>query len=128
MKHPEIPAAVLQFISQRIDTVPELEALLIMSTEDRRAWTVDDIASRTYVTTASADAVLQSLQRRRLISADEQGNQFYFSPASDEERQIVLQTAIAYRAHLIPIATFIHKKAAPPVQEFARAFNLKKDK
>lgn len=127
MTETDIPAAVLQFIAKRIDTVPELETLLIMSAEERRFWTVEDIVARTYVSPAFASAVLNALQRRRLISSDEFGRQFYFSPASDEERQIVFQTAIAYRIHLIPIATFIHRKAAPPVQEFARAFNLKKD-
>jgi hypothetical protein len=127
MSQADIPAAVLQFIAKRIDTVPELETLLIMSAEEGRAWSVQDIAARTYVPPALATAVLQALQRRRLVSSDDQGRLFAFAPASDEERQIVLRTAIAYRTHLISIATFIHKKAAPPVQEFARAFNLKKD-
>lgn len=127
MAKADIPAAVLQFIARRIDTVPELETLLIMSAETGRAWSVQDIAARTYVPPASAAAVLQALHRRRLVSSDEHGNLFTFAPVSDEEKQIVFQTATAYRTHLIPIATFIHKKAAPSVQEFARAFNLKKD-
>jgi hypothetical protein len=126
MAQAEIPAAVLQFIEKRIDTVPELETLLIMSAEAGRAWTVEDIMARTYVSPAFAKAVLQALQRRRLVTSDE-GGRWHFSPASDEERQVIGQTSIAYRVHLIPIATFIHKKAAPPVKEFARAFNLKKD-
>jgi hypothetical protein len=125
MTKADIPGAVLQFIARRIDTVPELETLLIMSAEEERAWTVQDIVARTYVTSELAAAVLQGLQRRRLVRSD--GQQFFFAPASDEERLTVAQTAIAYRTHLIPIATFIHQKAAPPVQEFARAFNFKKD-
>lgn len=126
MTQADIPAVVLQFITKRIDTVPELETLLIMSADEGQTWSVEDIAARTYVSLASAKAVLHALQRRRLIRSDKQGR-FYFSPANEEEREIVIQTGIAYRTHLIPIATFIHKKASPPVQEFARAFNLKKD-
>ena len=127
MTKADIPAAVLQFVARRIDTVPELETLLMMSAEEGRAWTVQEVAARTYVPPASAAAVLQALQRRRLVSSDEHGASFTFAPLSDEERQIVFQTAVAYRTHLIAIATLIHKKAAPPVQEFARAFNFKKD-
>jgi hypothetical protein len=122
-----IPAAVLQFVLKRIDSVTELETILIMSADETRAWSVDEIATRIYVASPSAAAVLHALQQRRLIQSTEGETRFRFSPASEEERQAVLQTAIAYRTHLIPIATLIHRKASAPVQEFARAFSLKKD-
>jgi hypothetical protein len=127
MQKADIPPAVLQFILKRIDTVTELETLLIMSSEEARAWSAEDIANRIYAAAPSASAVLLALERQRLVKANDDGSQFHFSPASEEERQIVAQTAIAYRTHLIPIATLIHKKASGPVQEFARAFQLKKD-
>jgi DNA-binding IclR family transcriptional regulator len=127
MSKAEIPASVLQFILKRIETVTELETLLIMSAEERRDWSVQDIASLVYVAAPSAAAVLHALEQRKLVSSSEDGSRFRFSPSSDEERQVVLETAVAYRIHLVPIATLIHKKASVPVQEFARAFSLKKD-
>jgi hypothetical protein len=127
MTRADIPAAVLQFVLRRIDTVAELETLLIMSAEESRQWSVDDIAARIYVAKPSAAAVLHALQSHRLIAGDDAGTWFRFTPASEEERQTILQTATAYRTHLIPISTLIHKKASGPVQEFARAFSLKKD-
>lgn len=127
MTKPDIPAAVLEFISKRIDTVPQLETLLIMSAEENRVWTVEDIAARTYVGPQSAAAVLDQLHRHQLIAIAEDGHGYQFRPAKDEERQLVEQTAIAYRRYLIPLATYIHSKASPSVKEFARAFALKKD-
>jgi hypothetical protein len=127
MTRADIPAAVLQFVLRRIDTVTELETLLIMSAEETREWSVEDVAARVYVAKPSAAAVLHALQTRRLITGDATGTRFRFSPAGEEERQTIVQTAIAYRIHLIPITTLIHKKASAPVQEFARAFNFKKD-
>jgi hypothetical protein len=127
MTRADIPPAVLQFVLKRIDTVTELETLLIMSAEETRQWSVDEIAARIYVAKPSAAAVLHALQTHGLIAADVAGTRFHFTPASEEERQTIVQTAIAYRTHLIPLATLIHKKASGPVQEFARAFSLKKD-
>ena len=75
----------------------------------------------------SAAAVLHGLSIKGLIGVDDSGRSYRFSPANEEERQVVLQTAAAYRTSLIPIATLIHNKASGPVQEFARAFSLKKD-
>ena len=127
MTKPDIPAAVLEFISKRIDTVPQLETLLIMSADESRVWTVDDLAARTYVTVSDATAVLNDLHRRRLIAITEDGQHYQFRPETEEERQIVAQTSIAYRHHLIQLATYIHSKASTSVKEFARAFALKKD-
>jgi hypothetical protein len=123
----DIPAAVIQFILKRIGSVTELEALLIMSAEEARQWSVDEVAARVYASKPSAAAVLHALRTQRLIAGDDAGTWFRFAPASEEERQAILQTAIAYRSHLIPIATLIHRKASGAVQEFARAFSLKKD-
>ncbi|HUR20424.1 MAG TPA: hypothetical protein VMZ90_06405 [Vicinamibacterales bacterium] len=123
----DIPAAVLQFILKRINTVTELETLLIVSGEESRDWSAEDIATRIYAPAPSAAAVLHALEQARLLSSREGGARFRFCPANDEERQVVMQTATAYRTHLIPIATLIHRKASAPVQEFARAFSLKKD-
>lgn len=98
-----------------------------MSAEQTREWSADDIATRIYVATPSAAAVLHALRVHGLVTADESGARFRFSPASEEERRAILETAVAYRTHLIPITTLIHKKASGSVQEFARAFSLKKD-
>jgi DNA-binding transcriptional regulator GbsR (MarR family) len=127
MSEADIPASVLTFIAKRIDSVPQLESLLIMSADENRTWTVDEIAARTYVSANSAAAVLSELHRRQLVVLAEDGQRYQFFPASEEERQIVAQTALAYRRHLIPLATYIHSKASASIKEFARAFALKKD-
>src|ERR1041384_5585659 len=108
MTKPDIPAAVLQFIAKKLDTVPELETLLIMSAEESRSWTAEEIAARTYVPPSNALLVLEALRRRQLVTLDGDATHFQFNPASDEERQLVAQTAIAYRHHLVSIATYIH--------------------
>jgi hypothetical protein len=38
------------------------------------------------------------------------------------------EVAASYRRHLVPLATFIHSRASTAVREFARAFDLKKDR
>src|SRR5688572_19716276 len=100
MHKADIPPAVLQFILKRIDTVTELETLLILSADETREWTARDIADRIYAAWPSAAAVLHALERRHLVKVSEDGMRFRFGPASDEERQTILQTAIAYRSHL----------------------------
>ena len=124
----EISAAVLSFIDERIDSVPQLETLLMMKDEPQRAWTVDDVAARTYVPLAEAARVLEALHRRALISPVETGGGFSFKPGDGHHRELVDEVARTYRANLTRIATIIHDKPPASLKEFARAFDMKKDR
>jgi len=53
MTTPEIPARVLQFLAERIDTVPQLEALLLLWENPQRQWSEEELAARIYVTDKS---------------------------------------------------------------------------
>lgn len=123
----ELPADVRRFIIERIDSVPQLEALIMMNDEPRD-WTTVEIAARTYVPLDQARALLESLQRARLIVATEAPGSFSFAPAENADRALVSSLAHEYRANLILVATLIHDKGSSAVREFARAFDLKKDR
>jgi DNA-binding MarR family transcriptional regulator len=122
-----ISPRVLQFVAEKIDTVAELETLLIMSDDEHRQWSDQEVAARLYTTPAAATRVLDSLVRRELITADGKPARFRFNPARSEDRKLFAEVAEAYRRNLVAITTFIHSKASASVQDFARAFDLKKD-
>jgi hypothetical protein len=124
-----IPEHVLAFIRERIDTVPELETLLLLSLDPDKCWSAAEVAARVYVREDRAAAILAALQRRRLAGPVEGRPQEYcFRPASDTERRLVAEVDRAYRSNLAAIATFIHDNAPTSVREFARAFDFKKDR
>ena len=61
MQDPELPADVLRFIVERIDSVPHLEALLLLWGSGERRWNEAEVASRVYVPGDTARSVLQAL-------------------------------------------------------------------
>jgi hypothetical protein len=129
MTSPEIPARVLQFLAERIDTVPQLEALLLLWESPQRQWSEEDLAGRIYVKRQVAAAILQSLQRQQLVVAESAATVRYrYNPQWDPSGELMPEVAATYRRHLVPIATFIHSRASTAVREFARAFDLKKDR
>jgi hypothetical protein len=126
---PDVPPRVLQFIADKIDTVPELEALLLMWESPARAWLDEEIARSVYVTTHAAMGILQSLERRNLVCGDEhQPRRYAYSNSWDTCGDLMAEVAAAYRRHLIQVATFIHSNGSASIREFARAFDLKKDR
>jgi hypothetical protein len=122
----DIPPDILAFLTHRIDSVPELEALLMMSERADPPWTDADVAARTYTSVAAARSVLGALQRRGLVAAGESAG-FRFQPQDPADVALVARVCGFYRANLVLVTTLIHDKASASVQEFARAFEFKKD-
>ena len=128
MTDPAISQPVLQFIADQIDTVPQLECLLLLYQYDGEGWIAERVAARIYIAPQVARGILETLQRRGLIAADGDPPRYRFNPEGTASRELMEHVAAEYQRHLVPIATFIHSKASASVREFARAFDLKKDR
>jgi hypothetical protein len=128
MTSPEIPARVLQFIAERIDTVPQLEALLLLWENPQREWSEEELAARIYVARPIAETIMQALQRQQLVTTEPASARYRYNPQWDPSGEVMPEVAAAYSRHLVQLATFIHSRASTAVREFARAFDLKKDR
>ena len=124
----EVPVHVLRFLEENIDTVPQLETLLMMNEAPDRAWLIADIASRNYITEPRAADTLNALLRRGLVSSEGSPARFRFNPSTDETRAAVADLARCYQRSLSRISELIHAKPSAAITEFARAFDLKKDR
>src|SRR5262245_6098759 len=125
MEDDVLPKDVLQFLTEQIDSVPHLEALLLLWESGGRRWSEPEIAARIYIDEATARRVLHDLAQRQLIVA-EPGAHYVYELERDKIPGLLPRVATTYRRHLIRVAKIIHAKASPGVQEFARAFQLKK--
>lgn len=117
-----------RFIVDEIDSVPQLEALLLFWNSRPRAWSSEQMAKALYVSPAVTRDILKHLVQRRLITevkgSDEE---FALLLDSDEEERLLASVDAAYRRELVRITNMIHSKASRAVRDFADAFRLKKD-
>lgn len=121
-----IEPAVERFLLDSIDTVPHLEALLLLYQSPVTAWTVADLAARIYVNDKQASGILEDLTRRTLIVRLEQNPAKYqYSVRSAEQSALLDKVAQTYRSQLVQLTRFIHSNASGSVRDFARAFRLK---
>lgn len=120
----DIPDHARRFISQYIDSVGELEALLLLRALPGEAWELGKIASRLYVRETETARILARLCRNGLlVRAD---TVYKFECQTEELRRVVDELAELYARQLIPITNLIHAKS-PRIREFADAFRLRKD-
>jgi hypothetical protein len=127
MTLPDIPQRVLQFLAENIDSVPQLEALLLIGEYPDRSWSAEQVATRIYVRVDRAESILAALHRRRLVDRPENLPDGYRFTTAEDSRRLVAEVSDAYRSNVVVLTRFIHENASASVREFARAFDLKKD-
>ncbi|MGH9737437.1 MAG: hypothetical protein ACRD4X_02485, partial [Candidatus Acidiferrales bacterium] len=72
-------AAVIQFILDQIESVPQLEALLLLSDTRPRKWTIDELSKRLYVKRETVRVILDDLLRKKLLSLDSADSTYYYA-------------------------------------------------
>ncbi|HKQ44214.1 MAG TPA: hypothetical protein VJS47_02365 [Rhizomicrobium sp.] len=119
-----IPADVRQFILDHIDSVSELEALLLLRKYADQDWSVQGVSGRIYLDEAAAVQILARLTACGLCVASEG---VYRYGSASHQAEIVDRLAELYARFLIPVTNLIHNKPAR-IQQFADAFRFRKDK
>jgi hypothetical protein len=126
MRDEVLPDAVQRLIADRIDSVPELEAILLLRRTRDRRWTPAQAGERLYVSATMAAHILGVLAERGFLRCDEE--QFRYAPENEELDHLVDALAQAYSRALIAVTTAIHAKPSSSVRQFANAFVLRKGK
>ena len=119
----QLSAQIFRFLVDHIDSVPELEALLLFQDNPARQWTSDELAGWLYVSPRSAAAILAKLQRQGWIVEGSAGAYRFCTDTA--EASLIEHLSRAYARHLTLVARVIHEKPAIGIREFARAFKVK---
>lgn len=117
------------FIQEHMDSVPHLEALVLLWNSRPVGWTCEELASRLYIPPEKVRDLLRDLVRMELI-AESRGQPLKYSyfQRSEQQNEMMQMVDAAYRRDLIRISTMIHSRAPSAVREFARAFRFKKER
>jgi predicted transcriptional regulator len=128
MEHEARRLQVDRFVLEQIDSVPHLEALLLLFNSQPKAWSTDEMAKSLYVRNEVAAKILDSLLHRNLIAkSSHQSDGFFYSPDDEARNQMLSDVDAVYRKEVVRISSMIHSKASAGVRDFARAFRFKKD-
>ena len=120
-----IPADVQDFIIRRIDSVTQLEALLLLRRHPDETWDLQATARRLYTTEQEVAEVLALLCNDGLLSVRD--GIYRYDCATPQERDRVDQLADIYARQLIQVTNMIHAKPRR-IRQFADAFRLRKDR
>lgn len=113
---------VRNFILKYIDSVAQLEALLLIRANPQDMWDIPRLATRLYIGEAEASDILNRLCADGLLSANAS---FRFEGISPNIVALVSEVQIVYARQLIPVTNIIHAKPRR-IRSFADAFRFRK--
>jgi len=120
---------VYGYILEKIDSVPHLEAIILLWNSRPVGWTPEELASRLYLPADKVTELLHDLVRRQLVQQmTGTPARYSYLPRNDEQNEWMFEMDTAYRRELVRISTMLHSKTSSSVREFARAFRIKKEK
>ena len=119
---------VIRFVLNEIETVPHLEALLLLWNNRPDRWSLERLRERLFVNTDALLSIVHDLARRGLIRVEDETRQYWYEPGSAEKDALIQAVDEIYRRDLVRISNLIHSKPPAAVREFARAFKFTKEK
>lgn len=122
-----VPPRLRAFLLEHIDSVAQLEALLLLRREDKPL-SVAAIARALYVSEVVAADELAALRERGLLTVEEgKAPAYRYAPATPEAAAMVDLLAETYARALIPVTNIVHGNPLR-LRRFADAFRFRKDK
>jgi hypothetical protein len=120
-----LPEDIRQFVLDNVDSIAEMEALVMLWRDAAVPWSIESVVTRLYIAPADAERTLERLVARGVAVHAADG---YRAAGLPEAKAATVQRLVhLYDTHLIPITNLIHSKpSASRVQQFADAFQLRK--
>ena len=113
-----------EFVKEKIDTVPHLEALLLLWNSRPKPWSPEEMGKALFLKAEATREILQDLVRQRLIVPVADADDTYTYNSEPEKDALIACVDATYRQELIRLTALIHSKPSAAVRAFAKAFRL----
>ncbi len=122
-----LPEDVHRFLYQHIESVEQLEVLLLLWQAPDRDWTADDVARALYSHPSSVASRLALLMGQGMLRETHPGR-YQYAPRSADLHQTVTEVVNTYRERRVAVITLIASKPLENVRAFSDAFRIRRPK
>lgn len=122
-----LPEDVHRLLHQNIESVEQLEVLLLLWRTPERGWTSDEVATAVYSHPSSVVRRLAMLLGQGLLREREPGC-YQYAPRTAELHDTVTRLDHVYRERRVAVITLIASKPIENVRAFSDAFRIRRKK
>jgi hypothetical protein len=124
----DFPPAVEQFIAQHIESLAQLETLLLLRRQGDQSFSSFDLSRQLYISPEVCAGIVADLERRGFIERDPAENErLRYRGGNTTIDNLVDELAALYQERRVAVITHIYSKPVKQVQTFADAFRLRKE-
>jgi hypothetical protein len=118
-----------KFIALEINSLEQLEILLFVSGNPHKWWTAQDVYNVVKSSVQSVTDRLDEMVERGFLRREADTEiRYQFAPADENVWNLTSELRNAYKEKSVKVVQAIYSKPPDAVQEFAKAFRLRKDK
>lgn len=128
MSDPGIPNSARAFIHDHIESVVQLEVLLLLHANPQRGWTAADIGRELRIDPAWASTQLVDLHARGMLQATDAASGAYQFTTDARLAQAVSELAKTYADRRVSVTALIFSKPVDKLKTFSDAFRLRKER
>ncbi|MEX2309344.1 MAG: hypothetical protein WD738_17215 [Pirellulales bacterium] len=125
--HEDFPPGLKQFIENHIESVPQLESLLLLRNDPQRKWSAADVAKALYIPEDVASSLLTEFVRRGFATIVPPAARYEYRIRDSEADMLIDTLASVYRERRVAVISLIYSKPLNKVQTFADAFRFGKE-
>ena len=119
-----VPAEVRRFIAAEIESVGQLEVLLLLRGAADKNWTAEEVARALVMQTPSVEIWLQTMAGRGLVAAAD--DTYRFAPPSAEVERTIDGLAESYAKYRVAVIGVIFSRPSEGVTRFSEAFRIRR--
>jgi hypothetical protein len=123
----DLPEVVRRFIVDHVDSVEQLEILLLLHQHPGRTWDAEAVARELRISALSAGDRLEDMRRvGLLVRVEGRPGGFRYAPETPGLEDAVSGLATAYAERRVTVINLIFSKPVDKIRTFADAFRLRK--
>jgi hypothetical protein len=122
-----LPEDVRTFLHQNVESVEQLEVLLLLWRAPERGWSPEEVATAVYSHPSSVVRRLALLLGQGLLREREPGC-YQYAPRTADLHDTVTRLAHTYRERRVAVVTLIASKPIENVRAFSDAFRIRRQK
>lgn len=124
---PDLPEDVQAFVASYIDSVVQLELLLLLRADPGRAWTPPEVARELRIEPAWTATELGKLAVRGLLAPADGVPTYRYAPGKPELEAVITALAHAYAERRVSVINLVYSRPSDAIRSFAEAFRFRKD-
>ena len=119
---------VRAFIAEHIQSVVQLEVLLLLANRPRESWTPASVARALQIDTAWVERQLDNLAARGFLTrATHPEPDYHYNPQAPGLQKAVARLAQVYNERRVTVISMIYSKPADALRAFTDAFRIRKE-